>query len=59
MYTKSIIQQKIESLNKVNNFFEDIQYITEKYIVENSVFAFRGQHTVELVKGYFRICEEL
>ena len=58
MYTKSIIQQKIESLNKINNFFEDIQYITDKYIVENSVFAFRDQHTVELVKGYFRICEE-
>lgn len=53
MYTKSIIQQRIEELHKKDSFRIAIENLMEKYNIEDSVFAFRNDNMREVVEGYF------
>lgn len=53
MYTKSIIQQKIEALHEKDSFRIAIENLMEKYNIEDSVFVFRNGNMREVVEGYF------
>jgi hypothetical protein len=53
MYTKSIIQQKVEDLKVKDNFRTAIEQLLEKYNIEDSVFTMRNGFLHEVVEGYF------
>ena len=53
MYTKSIIQQKIEQLHEKDSFRISIENLMEKYNIEDSVFVYRNGNMREVVEGYF------
>jgi hypothetical protein len=56
MYTKSIIQQKIELFEAKSNFKCSIENLMEKYNIEDSVFVYTKNSTIqEVVEGYFVI----
>ena len=56
MFTKSKIQQILEARKAKNQFIESLQYIMEKYNIEDSIFSYSGKLT-EVTKGYFEINE--
>lgn len=58
MYTKSKIQQIRESINRKNEFYDIMNYYTEKYIVEDSIFINTKKGVMEVVKGYFAVNNE-
>lgn len=53
MFTKSIIQQSVESMQVKSNFKIAIEQLMEKYNVEDSVFVFKNGTMHEVVEGYF------
>lgn len=53
MYTKSIIQQRIEALHEKDSFRIAVENLMEKYNIEDSVFVFRNGNMREAVEGYF------
>ena len=53
MYTKSIIQQKIENIQVKNNFKSALENLLEKYTIEDSVFMWTNKGLQEVVEGYF------
>jgi len=54
MFTKSLIQQHLESLNTLEVFSTNVKYIMDKYIIENSVFGSnRKGEVLEMTTGYF------
>ena len=53
MYTKSVIQQRIEELHEKDSFRIAIESLMEKYNIEDSVFVFRNGNMREVVEGYF------
>jgi hypothetical protein len=53
MYTKSIIQQKVEVLQAKSSFKNSIETLMEKYNIEDSVFVFHNGALQEVVEGYF------
>lgn len=53
MFTKSIIQQTVESMQAKSNFRIAIEQLMEKYNVEDSVFVFKNGTMHEVVEGYF------
>lgn len=53
MYTKSIIQQTIESLRFKDNFRIALENMMEKYNIEDSVFIMKNGFLHEAVDGYF------
>ena len=55
MYTKSIIQQKLETLRAKDNFRVAIEQLMEKYNIEDSVFVMRNGYLQEVVEGYFAV----
>jgi hypothetical protein len=58
MFTKSKIQQILESREHINNFSESLSYIMEKYNIEDSIFIYSNGSAKEVTKGYFEvICE--
>lgn len=58
MYTKSTIQQRIEGIEKTNMFFENLEYIMNKYDVENAIFTPQNHTILEATQGYFEITGE-
>ena len=58
MYTKSKIQQKIEEVEKTNTFFENLEYLMDKYDIENSIFTPQNHTILEATRGYFEITGE-
>lgn len=58
MYTKSIIQQRVESLRAKDNFRVAIEQLMEKYNVEDSVFVMNNGYLQEVVEGYFVVEQE-
>jgi cell division GTPase FtsZ len=58
MYTKSIIQQKIEMINVKNDFKSSIQNIMDNYNIEDNVFVYTRTGILEAVEGYFVIESE-
>lgn len=58
MYTKSIIQQTVESLRAKDNFRVAIEQLMERYNIEDSVFVFKGGFLHEAVTGYFAMVKE-
>lgn len=58
MYTKSKIQQIRESINRKNEFYDIMNYYTEKYIVEDSIFINTKKGVMEVVNGYFAVNNE-
>ena len=58
MFTKSKIQQILESKEHINNFFESLTCIMEKYTIEDSIFIYSNNSAKEVVNGYFEISEE-
>lgn len=55
MYTKSIIQQTIETLKIKENFKISIENLMEKYNIEDSVFIFKNGSLYEATEGYFNV----
>jgi hypothetical protein len=55
MYTKSIIQQAVESLRAKDNFRVAIEQLMEKYNIEDSVFVMKNGFLHEVVEGYFAV----
>lgn len=53
MYTKSIIQQTVESIRAKDNFKSAIEQLMEKYNIEDSVFVLKNGFLHEVVEGYF------
>ena len=53
MYTKSTIQQIIETLHRKNSFRYAIESLMNKYNIEDSVFVFKNDSMKEVVEGYF------
>ena len=53
MFTKSIIQLTVESLQTKAAFKSSIDNLMEKYNIEDSVFVFRNGVMQEVVEGYF------
>ena len=53
MYTKSIIQQAVESMQVKGQFAIAIEQLMEKYNIEDSVFVFKNGALREVVEGYF------
>lgn len=58
MYTKSIIQQRVESLRAKDNFRVAIEQLLEKYNIEDSVFVMNNGSLKEVVEGYFAVEQE-
>lgn len=58
MYTKSLIQQTVESLRAKDNFRGAIEQLMEKYNIEDSVFVFKNGYLHEAVCGYFEVENE-
>ena len=58
MYTKSKIQQKLEEVEKTNTFFENLEYLMDKYDIENSIFTPQNHVIFEATRGYFEITGE-
>lgn len=52
MYTKSIIQQHLEQINKLNILQESLQDFMDRYTVEDGVFGLFGNKMYELTCGY-------
>lgn len=59
MYTKSKIQQIIESIEMKNNFKDGLKNLMEKYNIEDSIFVSYCGNTKEVTGGYFTIREEV
>lgn len=53
MFTKSIIQQKLEAEQLKYDFMASIENLMEKYNIEDSVFVFKNGAMREVVDGYF------
>lgn len=53
MYTRSIIQQRIEENDLQNNFKEILEGLENRYNIEDSIFTRDGREAKEAVKGYF------
>lgn len=53
MYTKSIIQQTVETMRAKDNFRTAIEQLMEKYNIEDSVFVLKNGFMHEVVEGYF------
>ena len=53
MWTKSVIQMQIESIQERARFANDINKILESYRIEDGVFGIANNNTYELSKGYF------
>lgn len=53
MYTKSIIQQTVETMRAKYNFRTAIEQLMEKYNIEDSVFVLKNGFMHEVVEGYF------
>lgn len=53
MYTKSIIQQAVETMRAKDNFRTAIEQLMEKYNIEDSVFVLKNGFMHEVVEGYF------
>ena len=58
MFTKSKIQQILESREHINNFSESLSYIMEKYNIEDSIFIYSNGSAKEVTKGYFEVIGE-
>lgn len=55
MYTKSIIQQTVESLKAKDSFRVAIENLMERYNIEDSVFVLKNGFLHEAVEGYFEV----
>lgn len=55
MYTKSIIQQTVETLRAKENFKTAIENLMEKYNIEDSVFTLKNGFLYEATEGYFNV----
>jgi hypothetical protein len=53
MYTKSIIQQTVESMRAKDSLRTAIEHLMEKYNIEDSVFVLKNGFMHEVVEGYF------
>ena len=51
MYTKSIIQQRIEELHEKDSFRIAIESLMEKYNIEDSVFVFKNGNMREIASA--------
>ena len=58
MYTKSKIQQVLESVHVKNNLKEGLKNLMDKYNIEDSVFTIYNNNIVEVTKGYCVLKEE-
>ena len=57
MFTKSKIQQILEEREFKCKFLESLQYIMDKYTIEDSIFSYSGKLN-EATNGYFEIDSE-
>lgn len=53
MYTKSLIQQKLELIQKRESFKESLNNVMNNYIIEDAFFGLSNNGMYEAVKGYF------
>lgn len=58
MYTRSKIQQVLESVQIKNNLKEGLKNIMDKYNIEDSIFTIYNNNVVEVTKGYCVLKEE-
>lgn len=58
MYTKSLIQQKLDNISIKNTFNETLTDIMNKYNIEDSIFVMTNNGTKELTSGYFVVEKE-
>ena len=58
MFTKSKIQQILETRQHNDNFFDSLNCIMEKYNIEDSIFMYSNGSAKEVVKGYFEVAGE-
>lgn len=58
MFTKSLIQQHLERIDLLEAFKQDLNYLMDKFIIENSVFGVnRNGRSTEITTGYFIVDE--
>ena len=55
MYTKSIIQQTLETLRAKDSYKIALESLMEKYTIEDSVFVLKNGFLHEAVEGYFNV----
>lgn len=58
MYTKSLIQQKIEILHLRENFNDTLTELLEKYNIHDNIFMVNQGECMEVTRGYFVLLEE-
>lgn len=58
MQTKSKLQLIKEEFNIKEQFKDKLTYLTDKYLVEDSVFKLDGSNSTECRNGYFAIVAE-
>ena len=55
MYTKSIIQQRIEAIRAKDDYRMALESLMDKYTIEDSVFVYRNGKLFEATEGYFNV----
>jgi len=58
MQTKSKLQLIKEEFDTKQEFKENLVHLTDKYLVEDSVFGLNGKNITEYRKGYFAVSGE-
>lgn len=58
MLTKSKIQLIREALAHANDYREGLENLTNKYLIEDSIFVYKNNQVMEVTQGYFVKKEE-
>lgn len=58
MFTKSLIQQKLEMVRLLESFKKSLNGMMDQYIIENAFFGISNQGMYEATKGYFVASKE-
>lgn len=58
MLVKSKIQLVNENIKLVQDFYESLANLTDKYIIEDSIFVYRDNKVFEATQGYFEVLKE-
>lgn len=53
MYTKSLIQQRLEWIQTLEMFKEGLNDMMDKYLIEDAFFGISSNGLYEVTKGYF------
>lgn len=58
MYTKSLIQQKLEKIHILESFKNELSEMMDRYIIEDAFFGISNKGLYEATRGYFITSKE-